>query len=101
MRNQKKCPACGKWTDGSKQRCVFCNSLIDPQLIAERNSQQRAAKRREERIASEGRFERYLRKLKESEKPGYQLLFKILNTLFNIYMAILSFFIWLIALISG
>lgn len=101
MKNQKKCPACGKWTDGSKQRCVFCNSLIDPHLIAEKESKQRAEKQKQERIASEGRFEKYLRKLQESEKPGYQLLFKVLNTLFNIYMAVLSFFIWLIALISG
>ncbi|MCA1762091.1 MAG: hypothetical protein ABR574_02770 [Cryomorphaceae bacterium] len=101
MINQKKCPACGKWTDGSKQRCVFCNSLIDPQLIAEEDSRKRAEKSRQERLASESKFEKYLRKLKESDKPGYTLLFKILNTLFNIYMAVLSFFIWLIALISG
>jgi len=101
MKNQKKCPSCGKWTDGSKDHCAFCDSLINPVLIQQAEQKKRAEIRRNEKLANENKFERYLRKLEESDKPGHILAFKILNTAFTIYMGILSFFIWLIALISG
>ncbi len=101
MKNQKKCPSCGKWTDGSKDTCVFCDSLINPALIQQAEQRRKEETRRAEKLANESKFERYLRKLEESDKPGHVLAFKILNTAFSIYMGILSFFIWLIALISG
>lgn len=101
MINEKKCHACGKWTDGSLKHCAFCGAAIDPALIAEERRKARAEASRKEQLENESRFERYLRELEESEKPHHKILFGILSTLFNIYMAILSFFIWLIALISG
>jgi len=101
MKNQKKCPSCGKWTDGSKDHCAFCDSLINPILIQQAEQKRRAEIRRSEKLANENKFEKYLRKLEESDKPGHVLAFKILNTAFSIYMGIISFFIWLIALISG
>jgi len=101
MKNQKKCPSCGKWTDGSKDYCVFCDSLINPVLIQKAEQERKAQIRRSEQLANENKFEKYLRKLEESDKPGHVIAFKILSTAFSIYMGILSFFIWLIALISG
>jgi hypothetical protein len=101
MMNQKKCGSCGKWTKGDLERCVYCNSLIDPVLIEKERKAARLAKAREERLQNESRFEKYLRELQESEKPSHKFLFGFLNIAFTIYMGILSFFIWLIALISS
>jgi uncharacterized membrane protein len=101
MINQKKCPKCGKWTDGDRTHCVFCDALIDPVLVAKERKRVRDEEARERRLLEETKFEKYLRNLQESDKPIHKIGFKILNTVFTIYMAILSFFIWLIALISG
>lgn len=101
MRNEKKCHQCGKWTDGSQTHCEFCGALIDPFIIAREKKQKRDEAAKQKQLAEEGRFEKFLRELEESDKPFHRFSFSILNTLFNIYMAILSFFIWLIAIASG
>lgn len=101
MINEKKCHVCGKWTDGSKKQCVFCGAPIDAALIAQERKKIKDAEDSKKRLAEENRFERYLRKLQESERTGHKILFGILNAIFTVYMGILSFFIWLIALISG
>jgi len=101
MLNEKKCPACGKWTDGSKKHCVFCGAPIDAILIAQERKKIKDAEDSKKRLEEENRFERYLRKLEESDKPRHKIMFGILNAVFTVYMGILSFFIWLIALISG
>lgn len=99
--NEKKCPACGKWTSGEHERCAFCGAAIDPALIASERKKLREEKARKHKLANENRFERYLRELEESDKSHHKIGFGILKTLFNIYMAVLSFFIWLIAFLSG
>ena len=101
MIHQKKCHECANWTDGSLQRCAFCNAIIDPILIAEAEQIEKQRILRENAIKSESKLNRFLRKFQESDNPFNKVLFKIFQIVFNIYMAILSFFIWLIALISG
>lgn len=101
MINQKKCPKCGKWTDGDLTHCVFCDAVIDPHLIAKEQKKKRDEAAKARRLAEESRFEKYLRKLEESDNPFHIIAFKVLRTIFTIYMAILSFFIWLIAFLSG
>jgi len=81
--------------------CVFCDAVLDPLLIAKEEKLERDEKLRKEKLQNETQFEKYLRQLQESEKAHHQILFKFLDLVFTIYMAILSFFIWLIALISG
>ncbi len=99
MVNEKKCPVCNKWTDGNQPNCTHCGALIDPHQIAARNKKEREDERIRNKTPS--RFENYLEKLSESENPFAKFSFFVLRTLFNIYMAVLSFFLWLIALISG
>lgn len=101
MTNQRKCHDCGKWTDSSEKYCVFCDATLDPVLRAKEEKAEKARIARENKLLTESRFERYLRKLQESEKPLHKAAFRVLNIAFTIYMGILSFFIWLIALISG
>lgn len=81
--------------------CVFCDSTLDPVLRAKEERAENERISREKKLLTENRFEKYLRKLQESEKPIHQISFRILNIIFTIYMGTLSFFIWLIALISG
>ncbi|MCH2213999.1 MAG: hypothetical protein MK086_02400 [Flavobacteriales bacterium] len=101
MSNQRKCHECGKWTEVRETHCVFCDATLDPLLRAREEKIEREKKIREERLLRETRFEKYLRTLQESEKSYHQITFQVLNVVFTIYMGILSFFIWLIALISG
>lgn len=69
MKNEKKCNACGKWTDGTLKHCAFCGSTIDPLLIAKEQREKRERLKKQQALENENRFERYLRKLQESEKP--------------------------------
>jgi hypothetical protein len=99
--SQRKCHECGKWTDGSETHCVFCDATLDPALRAKEERAERERIAREKRLLNESRFERYLRNLEESDKVPQKILFRVLSVAFTIYMGVLSFFIWLIALISG
>ncbi len=101
MVNQRKCHECGKWTDSAEKYCVFCDATLDPSLRAQEEKAERDRIAREKKLLKESRFEKFLRQLEESEKPFNRFLFNVLNIAFTIYMGILSFFIWLIALISG
>ncbi len=98
---EKKCQTCGKWTDGNNTHCQHCGALIDHKIIAEEKRQVRAEEKKTKSLENESKFAKYLRKLEESENPVHRFFFVILNAVFNIYMAILSFFIWLIAIASG
>jgi hypothetical protein len=99
--NQRKCHDCGKWTDSNEKYCVFCDATLDPLLKSKEENVERERRKREQKILSETKFEKHLRRLQESEKPIHKVSFRVLNIAFTIYMGTLSFFIWLIALISG
>jgi wobble nucleotide-excising tRNase len=99
--NQRKCHDCGKWTDSTEKYCVFCDATLDPLLKSKEEKVERERRKREQKILSETKFEKHLRRLQESEKPIHKVSFRVLNIAFTIYMGTLSFFIWLIALISG
>lgn len=101
MTNQRKCHDCGKWTDSTEKYCVFCDATLDPLLKSKEENVERERRKREQKILSETKFEKHLRRLQESEKPIHKVSFRVLNIAFTIYMGTLSFFIWLIALISG
>lgn len=60
---------------------------------------------REERLrrerAKESKFEKWLRELEDSTNPWARGFSWLMRTIFTVYMAVLSFFIWLIAFLSG
>jgi len=101
MVNERKCQACEKWTDGSKTHCTHCGALTDPVLLAEEKRKIEQKKKHAYQLENESKASKKLRALKHSEKPIYKVIYLIANTIFTIYMAILSFLVWLIALISG
>lgn len=101
MVNERKCPACGKWTDGHKTHCIHCGALTDPVLIAEERSKERAEDRRADELKNESKTVKKLKALKKSDKVFHRIIYYIADTIFTIYMGILSFIVWLIALITG
>lgn len=101
MIKERKCTVCGKWTDGSKTHCEHCGALTDPALVAERNKEERDADRQASKLKNESKTARKLRALKKSDKVFHRIIFYIADTIFTIYMAILSFIVWLIAFITG
>ncbi|NEN22503.1 hypothetical protein G3O08_03170 [Cryomorpha ignava] len=101
MVNERKCPACAKWTDGHKTHCTHCGALTDPALIAEEIRKEREEEREAYMFINESKAIKKLKGLKESDKTFHRIIFYIADTLFTIYMAILSFIVWLIALVSG
>jgi|SRR5690554_54731 len=101
MVNERKCHACGKWTDGNKTHCIHCNALTDPVLIAEQKSLARQKKHREQELAKESKAVKKFKSFKDSEKLHRRIVYTIFDTIFTIYMAILSFIVWLIAMITA
>jgi ribosomal protein S4 len=75
--------------------------LLDPVLIAKARREKRKRDEWARKLATENRFERYLRELEGSPKQHHRALFAVLRVVFTVYMAILSFFIWLVAFLSG
>lgn len=101
MVNERKCTHCGKWTDGSKTHCEHCGGLTDPTLVAEEKKKARDAERVADKLKNESKAMKKLRALKDSDKLINRIIFAIADTVFTIYMAILSFIVWLIALITA
>lgn len=101
MLNERKCVVCGKWTDSTKTHCTHCNALTEPALIAEQKRILEVKERKARELANESKAAKIIRTLKTSKNPFYRAVFVFLNIIFSIYMAILSFIVWLIALISG
>ncbi|GGG02942.1 hypothetical protein [Pontibacter amylolyticus] len=94
----RKCPNCGqwsRWTQNPTDRCEHCNSILDPVAVA--RQQARAERKQEEE-------ERYSIKFIEvnPDDPWYIQFFKRIGLGFQIaFVSIISFFIWLIALLAG
>lgn len=101
MLNERKCPACDKWTDGQKTHCTHCGVLTDPVLIAEEIKKEREEEKRLYKVENESKTAKKLKALKKSDKILHRIIFYIADTLFTIYMGILSLIVWIIALITG
>lgn len=101
MLNERKCPACGRWTDSNQTHCTHCGALSDPDLIAEKNRMANDKLRKANELANESKAFKKIRELQTSKNPFLKAIFFIGNIFFTIYMAILSFIVWIIALISG
>lgn len=101
MVNERKCHACGKWTDGNKTHCIHCNALTDPALIAKEKSTARQKEHREQELAKESKTVKKFKALKHSEKLFHRVVYAIFDVIFTIYMGILSFIVWFIAMLTA
>lgn len=98
MNASKKCPHCGnwsQWTQNPTDLCQHCGSVLDPVAVARQEA-------REERKQEEA--ERLSIKFIEikPDDPWYLRIIKRMGLGFQIaFVSIVSFFLWLIALLAG
>lgn len=97
MNASKKCPNCGQWSHWNQNptdRCEHCQSILDPVAVA---SQQARAKRQLEK----GRFEIDFIEINPHD-PWYTQFIKRIGLGFQIaFVSVVSFILWLIALLAG
>lgn len=99
--NQRKCAKCGTWNATNQLNCSKCDQLIDPKELASAEFETKKKELEVIRLSKETRLEKWFIKFKHSESPFHRIIYLIGSTILTIYMAFMSFFIWLIALISG
>lgn len=99
--NQRKCHACGTWNDANTTHCSNCGELIDPTMRRAKARAHSLEQHREKRGAKESKTEKWIRKMRQSPNPFARGFAYVLSMAFSVYMAVLSFFIWLIAFFSG
>ncbi|MCC5932376.1 MAG: hypothetical protein JJU28_24235 [Cyclobacteriaceae bacterium] len=95
MKHQKKCPGCGEWStwyQSHEDICEHCGTLLSPEAF------NRDERRAEYQAASEKKWIFYI---EENDGPVLRFFKKIGNTVYLIYMAILTFIMWLIAVTPG
>jgi methionyl-tRNA synthetase len=88
MNASKKCPHCGqwsRWTQNPADRCEHCQSILDPVAVARQQARQERKEEEEQRFSM--RFLRFFKRI----GLGFQIAF----------VSIISFFLWLIALLAG
>lgn len=92
---QKKCPHCKKWSAWSQNIedvCEHCGEKLSHLELA------RNQKREEERKANEEKWMFYIQK---ADPPFIVFLKKVGNLFYTVFMAIITFLIWLIAALPG
>ncbi len=92
----KKCPNCGQWSTWNlsvDDTCDFCGALLDPKAVEARD-------RREEREA-EAEPAIKLIPIHPDDHPVLKFLKTIARGAQIVFMALISFFIWLIAVVGS
>ncbi|SFU07403.1 tRNA synthetases class I (M) [Algoriphagus locisalis] len=93
--SQKKCPNCGEWstwTNNYEDRCEHCGELLSPVEL------ERKAKFTQEKDRQEKDWMFYI----NPEDSGIKKFFKKSGNLFyTVFMAIMTFIMWLIAALPG
>jgi hypothetical protein len=96
----KKCPNCGKysaWDNSLEAICEFCGAVLDPRTLLE--VQVKEEKKRQAQL----RFEHpvFWVSIKPTDKPLVVFGKEILRGAQIVYMAIVSFLLWITAIIAG
>ncbi|MFB9863838.1 hypothetical protein [Rufibacter immobilis] len=98
MKESKKCPHCGQWSvwnHSPADRCEHCQALLDPAAF---ERQQAQAERKEE---EEKRFSVDLIQINPDDSALVKF-FKSIGLGFQLaFVGIVSFILWLIALLAG
>jgi len=94
---ERKCTNCGTWNQ-QNDFCVQCDTPISPKEVQKIQVDNRA-KIINKRPKS--KLDLFIEKVKNSTNPFVIILYKTVSFVWFIYMAILSFFLWFIALGPG
>ncbi|MCE7057490.1 hypothetical protein LZF95_22605 [Algoriphagus sp. AGSA1] len=93
--SQKKCPHCGKWsiwTNNYKDRCEHCGELLSP---VELQREQKKA------IDKERNEKEWMFYINPDDSPVVKFFKKSGNLFYTVFMAIITFIMWLIAALPG
>ncbi|NEM97730.1 hypothetical protein [Pontibacter burrus] len=98
MNASRKCPNCGqwsRWTQNPADRCEHCQSILDPVALARQQA-------REERSKEDsGRFSMEFIQINPDDHWIIKF-FKRIGLGFQVaFVSIISFILWLIALLAG
>jgi len=94
---ERKCKKCGAWNSQND----FCKECLAP--ISPKELEKIAVKKRKaiKDKAPKSKLDTFVEKVKNSNNPFVIILYKTVSFLWFIYMAILSFFLWFIAVGPG
>ncbi|SDL36147.1 hypothetical protein SAMN05421823_105297 [Catalinimonas alkaloidigena] len=98
MKAQKKCPSCGEWSPWLQKpddRCFYCDALLDPR--AHTIEQERA----EQEAENKKKIEAIVLPIHPEDGFFARLGKRVFNVVQLVFVAILSFFIWLITVMAG
>lgn len=98
MKASKKCPHCGHWSIWSHNptdRCEHCQGLLDPNAFARQQAQQERKAEENERFTVD--FIQI-----DPNDPFFLRFWKRIGLGFQLaFVAIVSFFLWLIAFLAA
>lgn len=93
----RKCVKCGTW-NGSEDFCKSCGNALSPQEVQKEEEK----KRKKLWVKDEpSAFDLFLERIKTSRNPFVMAFYYICFALWSVYMAILSFILFLIAATPG
>lgn len=95
MKGSKKCPHCHQWSEWNQDktdRCEHCGALLAPEVV-EREEKRDKKKKEEE--------DGWVFNVQPNDSPFKVLLKKVGKVGYVIFMAIVSFIVWLIAFLPG
>jgi hypothetical protein len=94
----RKCPHCGQWSEWTGEPtdlCEYCGCLLDEAgFIRQVEEEEREAEEKD-------RFDFSLIEIYPTDNKFVVFLKRIVQGFQIVFMAILSFFLWLIALLAG
>ena len=98
MNASKKCPHCGqwsRWTQNPTDRCEHCQNILDPVAVA--SQQAREERRQEEKQRLSIEFIQI-----NPDDPWFTKFYKRIGLGFQVaFVSLISFILWLIALLAG
>lgn len=87
---QKKCDVCGEWSDGNKYVCSHCGEIMEEERLKEKS------KREKQTV-----FDVAWVTIQPTDHLIVKAVKRVILTVQVIYFGLLSFFIWMIAMISS
>ena len=100
--NQRKCPQCGTWNEGTNKTCVACGAVIDEQVIREEQKKRMTNAELAQKLKEQPDWlNRFFEKLKASRNPFSKGLYYFLNALWMVYFALLLGVAWLVFTVAS
>lgn len=97
MSTERKCPSCGTW-NLDQDYCTECKTVLSPEIIEEKREEDREHRRLTTPPSS---MDIFLDKWKNNRFWVLRILYKIVYTVFVIFVGIASLFAYLAASPNG